>query len=116
MLTFENQSILLDVRCNNSSSFIILIFFSRLQSNSASPCALKHTEDKVILDLRKDTGPIDYYFIAVEFDAFCFKKHGDHVHDICDKLGLPLEILKRRGTPVDRLLKNTQKNGELSKA
>ncbi|CAF1578903.1 unnamed protein product, partial [Adineta ricciae] len=96
VLTFENQSILLD-------------------SNSASPCVLKHTEDKVTLNLRKDTGPIDYYFIAVEFYAFCFTKHDNHVHDICDKLGLPLEILKRRGTPVDRLLKNTQTNGELSK-
>ena len=49
------------------------------------------------------------YNIASELARFVFKKPLDTVvHAISDKLASPLETLKRRGIPVDRLLKSTE--------
>jgi hypothetical protein len=49
---------------------------------------------------------IDYIDVASELTRFVYKKPVDViVHSISDKLSSPIETLKRRGIPVDRLLK-----------
>ncbi|UJR18092.1 hypothetical protein I4U23_004992 [Adineta vaga] len=88
VLTFKNQTIQLD-------------------SENASWCMLVYDTKNVMLYLRKDITNIDYYDIAAEIHAFCFIREVNYVHDISDKLGLSIEILRRRGIPVDRLLQST---------
>ena len=49
---------------------------------------------------------LDYIDIATELTRFvCKKPLTNSVHSISEKLSSPLETLKRRGIPVDRLLK-----------
>lgn len=59
------------------------------------------------LYFQKHIREFDYIDIASELARFVFKKPLDTiVHTISDKLASPLETLKRRGVPVDRLLQN----------
>ncbi|CAF1298463.1 unnamed protein product [Adineta steineri] len=83
-----------------------------LDSESASSCILEYNKNNVTLYLRKDILQIDYHDIAVELVAFCFKKGVNYLHDINEKLESSIEILRRRGIPVDRLLQNTQQEGD----
>ncbi|CAF1297901.1 unnamed protein product, partial [Rotaria sp. Silwood1] len=74
-----------------------------------SSCALEHKETKVYLYIHKDISTLDYIDIATELMRFVCKKSVDTlVHSISDKLTSPLETLKRRGIPVDRLLKTSE--------
>ncbi len=77
-----------------------------LKSTECSSCALEHDRSKVILFIQKDISTLDYIDIATELTRYVYKKPLDSlVHSISDKLASPLETLKRRGIPVDRLLK-----------
>ncbi|CAF4300671.1 unnamed protein product [Rotaria sp. Silwood2] len=77
-----------------------------LNSTECSSCALEHEKNKVTLYIQKDISTLDYIDIATELTRFVYKKPLDAlVHSISDKLASPLETLKRRGIPVDRLLK-----------
>jgi hypothetical protein len=59
----------------------------------------------VALYFQKQIREFDYIDIASELARFVFKKPLDTVvHTVSDKLSSPLETLKRRGVPVDRLL------------
>lgn len=59
------------------------------------------------LYFQKQIREFDYIDIASELARFVFKKPLDTmVHAISDKLASPLETLKRRGVPVDRLLQH----------
>jgi hypothetical protein len=70
---------------------------------------LEQEKNKVILYIQKDIQMIDYIDIATELTRFVYKKPLDAlVHSISDKLASPLETLKRRGIPVDRLLKSAE--------
>jgi len=74
---------------------------------------LEHEKNKVTLYIQKDISILDYVDIATELTRFVYKKPLDAlVHSISDKLVSPLETLKRRGVPVDRLLKITQRQKE----
>ncbi|CAF1063458.1 unnamed protein product [Didymodactylos carnosus] len=80
-----------------------------LNSTECSSCALEHDRNKVALYLHKELPAFDYVDIASELTRFVFKKPLDAVvHAISDKLASPLETLKRRGIPVDRLLKTIE--------
>ena len=69
----------------------------------------------MILFIQKDISTLDYIDISTELTRFVFKKAQDNVvHSISDKLSSPLETLKRRGIPVDRLLKTQQQGISLS--
>lgn len=77
-----------------------------MKSTECSSCALEHGKNKVILYIRKDLSTLDFIDIATELTRFVYNKPLDAlVHSISDKLASPLETLKRRGIPVDRLLK-----------
>lgn len=70
---------------------------------------MEHDKNKVSLYFQKHIREFDYIDIASELARFVFKKPLDTaVHAISDKLASPLETLKRRGVPVDRLLKHNQ--------
>jgi hypothetical protein len=70
---------------------------------------LEHERNKVVLYIQRDILTLDYIDIATELTRFVYKKPLDAlVHSISDKLASPLETLKRRGIPVDRLLKSTE--------
>ncbi|CAF3997273.1 unnamed protein product [Rotaria sp. Silwood2] len=91
-LTFEKKTITLD-------------------STDSSSCALEYDKNKVALYFQKHIREFDYIDIASELARFVFKKPLDTVvHTISDKLASPLETLKRRGVPVDRLLQHNQQN------
>ena len=63
----------------------------------------------VVLYIRGSVPHLDFIDIASELTRFVLKKPLDLVvHAISDKLSSPLQTLKRRGIPVDRLLKNKQ--------
>ncbi|CAF4854390.1 unnamed protein product [Rotaria sp. Silwood1] len=80
-----------------------------LSSTECSSCALEHERNQVCLYIHKDISTLDYIDIATELTRFVYKKSLDTlVHSISDKLASPLETLKRRGIPVDRLLKNPE--------
>lgn len=80
-----------------------------LNSNECSSCALQFDKKKVTLYLNKEILTLDYIDIATELTRYVYKKPVDHlVHAISDKLSSPLQTLKRRGIPVDRLLKIQQ--------
>jgi hypothetical protein len=69
----------------------------------------------VFLFIHKDIPTLDFIDIATELTRFVYKKALDTlVHSISDKLSSPLETLKRRGIPVDRLLKNTEQQRKFS--
>lgn len=79
------------------------------QSTNCSSCALEYERNEVRLFIDKDIPTLDYIDIAMELTRFVHKKPLDAlVHAISDKLVSPLETLKRRGIPVDRLLKTVQ--------
>ena len=70
---------------------------------------MEHERNVVRLFIHKDIPTFDYIDIATELTRFVHKKPLDTlVHSISDKLVSPLETLKRRGIPVDRLLKTVQ--------
>ncbi|CAF4311774.1 unnamed protein product [Rotaria sp. Silwood2] len=80
-----------------------------LNSTDCSSCALEYDRNQVNLYIHKDIPTLDYIDIATELTRFVHKKPLDAlVHAISDKLASPLETLKRRGIPVDRLLKTVQ--------
>ncbi|UJR22115.1 hypothetical protein I4U23_025179 [Adineta vaga] len=80
-----------------------------LESTDSSSCALENDKNKVGLYFQKQIREFDYIDIASELARFVFKKPLDTaVHAISDKLASPLETLKRRGVPVDRLLQQQQ--------
>ena len=61
------------------------------------------------LYFQKNIRQFDYIDIASELARFVFKKPLDTiVHTISDKLASPIETLKRRGIPVDRLLQHNR--------
>ena len=71
---------------------------------------MEHDKNKVALYIQKDIPILDYIDIATELTRYVYKKPLDAlVHSISDKLSSPLETLKRRGIPVDRLLKQKRK-------
>ena len=60
---------------------------------------------------------MDYIDIASELTRFVYKKPIDTiVHAMSDKLASPLETLKRRGIPVDRLLKSAEQQRKAIKS
>ena len=70
---------------------------------------MEHDKNDAYLYFQKNIHEFDYIDIASELARFVFKKPLDTVvHAISDKLASPLETLKRRGVPVDRLLKQQQ--------
>ncbi|CAF1463258.1 unnamed protein product [Adineta ricciae] len=80
-----------------------------LNSTECSTCALEHDKNKVTLYIQKDIPVLDYIDIATELTRYVYKKPLDAlVHSISDKLASSLETLKRRGIPVDRLLKTQE--------
>ncbi|UJR19550.1 hypothetical protein I4U23_022680 [Adineta vaga] len=80
-----------------------------LDSTNCSSCVLEYEKNQVNLYIHKDLPTFDYIDIANELTRFVHKKPLETlVHSISDKLSSPLETLKRRGIPVDRLLKNKQ--------
>ncbi|CAF1656449.1 unnamed protein product, partial [Adineta ricciae] len=80
-----------------------------LNSSECSSCALEYEKQHVYLFIQKDLLHLDYIDISSELTRFVYKKPIDSlVHSISDKLSSPLETLKRRGIPVDRLLKIRQ--------
>ncbi|CAF4160668.1 unnamed protein product, partial [Rotaria sordida] len=82
-----------------------------LDSTDSSSCALEYDKNNVSLYFQKHIREFDYIDIASELARFVFKKPLDTiVHTISDKLASPLETLKRRGVPVDRLLQHNQQN------
>ncbi|CAF1549296.1 unnamed protein product [Adineta ricciae] len=86
-ITFERRTIVLD-------------------STDCSSCVLEHDKSQVNLYIHRDLPTLDYIDIASELIRFVHKKPLETlVHSISDKLSSPLETLKRRGIPVDRLLK-----------
>ncbi|CAF4112088.1 unnamed protein product [Rotaria sp. Silwood2] len=82
----------------------------KLNSTEYSSCALEHKKNQVCLYIHKDVSTLDYIDIATELMRFVCKKSVDNtlVHSISDKLASPLEALKRRGIPVERLLKSAE--------
>ena len=85
-----------------------------LKSTDCSSCALEHERNDVRLYIHQDIPTLDYIDIAAELTRFVHKKPLDAlVHSISDKLSSPLETLKRRGIPVDRLLKTVQQQRKL---
>ena len=87
--------------------------FVLFKSTDCSSCALEHKTDGVSLYIHKDIPTLDYIDIATELTRFVHKKPLDAlVHAISDKLASPLETLKRRGIPVDRLLKTVQQQSK----
>ncbi|CAF1418983.1 unnamed protein product, partial [Adineta ricciae] len=86
-----------------------------LDSTDSSSCALENDKNKVTLYFQKQIREFDYIDIASELARFAFKKPLDTVvHAISDKLASPLETLKRRGVPVDRLLQHQQQQNHRS--
>ena len=80
-----------------------------MKSSECSSCALEYEKQQVYLFIQKDLIHLDYIDISSELTRFVYKKPIDSlVHSISDKLSSPLETLKRRGIPVDRLLKIRQ--------
>ncbi|CAF3429660.1 unnamed protein product [Rotaria socialis] len=80
-----------------------------LNSTECSSCALEFDRKQVCLYIHKDISTLDYIDIATELTRFVCKKPLDTlVHSISDKLSSPLGTLKRRGIPVDRLLKSSE--------
>ncbi|CAM4809029.1 unnamed protein product [Rotaria magnacalcarata] len=80
-----------------------------LDSTDSSSCALENDKNTVALYFQKHIREFDYIDIASELARFVFRKPLDTVvHMISDKLASPLETLKRRGVPVDRLLQHNQ--------
>ncbi|CAF2778683.1 unnamed protein product [Rotaria sp. Silwood2] len=80
-----------------------------LSSTECSSCALKHERNQVCLYIHKDIFTLDYIDIGTELTRFVCKTPLDTlVYSISDKLASPLETLKRRRIPVDRLLKNPE--------
>lgn len=76
---------------------------------ACSSCALEYDKNAVNLYIHQDIPTLDYIDIAMELTRFVHKKPLDALaHSISDKLASPLETLKRRGIPVDRLLKTVQ--------
>ena len=70
---------------------------------------MESDKKKVNLYIQKDLPALDYIDISTELTRFLYKKPLDTlVHSISDKLSSPLETLKRRGIPVDRLLKSKE--------
>ncbi|CAF0896436.1 unnamed protein product, partial [Adineta steineri] len=79
------------------------------KSTNCSSCVLEYDKNQVNLYIHKDLPTLDYIDIASELTRFVHRKPLEIlVHSISDKLSSPLETLKRRGIPVDRLLKNKQ--------
>lgn len=65
--------------------------------------------NKVALYINKTIPAFDYIDIASELTRFVYQKPiNTIVHAMSDKLSSPLETLKRRGIPVDRLLKSVE--------
>ncbi|CAF1441263.1 unnamed protein product [Rotaria sordida] len=62
-----------------------------LDSTDSSSCSLEYDKNKVSLYFQKHIREFDYIDIAI-------------VHTISDKFASPLETLKHRDVPVDRLL------------
>lgn len=80
-----------------------------LKTTECSSCALEYDRSQVALFIHKDIPNLDYIDIATELTTFVCKKPLDTlVHSISDKLASALETLKRRGIPVDRLLKTPE--------
>lgn len=70
---------------------------------------MEQEKHKVALYINKNIPTFDYIDIASELTRFVYKKPIDTiVHAMSDKLASPLETLKRRGIPVDRLLKSAE--------
>ncbi|CAF3809992.1 unnamed protein product [Rotaria sp. Silwood1] len=83
------------------------MLFVNNRSNNSSSCALEYDKNKVVLYVQKHIRAFDYIDIASELARFVFKKPFDTVaHTIGDKLASPLQTLKRRGIPIDRLLRH----------
>ncbi|CAF1590939.1 unnamed protein product, partial [Adineta steineri] len=79
------------------------------KSTNCSSCVLEYDKNQVNLYIHKDLPTLDYIDIVSELTRFVHRKPLETlVHSISDKLSSPLETLKRRGIPVDRLLKNKQ--------
>ncbi len=70
---------------------------------------MEFDKKRVTLFILKDIQTLDYIDIATELTRFVCKKPVDtSIHSISDKLSSSLETLKRRGVPVNRLLKINQ--------
>lgn len=70
---------------------------------------MEQERHKVVLYINKHIPALDYIDIASELTRFVYKKPVNSiVHAMSDKLASPLETLKRRGIPVDRLLKSVE--------
>ena len=67
-------------------------------------------DNRVILYLRRDKRQIDYYQVASALARFVMKKlHENYFDSIDARLQLPLDVLKQRGIPVDRLVKQVHR-------
>ena len=97
--------------------FVCLLFniSIRFQSKNISSCALEADLKKVTLYCDKNLREFDYYEIAAELAHFVFMKGFDaaNIYVICDRLASSLDMLKRRGVPIDRLVKSN--HGEQGK-
>ncbi|CAF2065382.1 unnamed protein product [Rotaria magnacalcarata] len=82
----------------------------KFDSSDVSTCALELNGCQVMLYVLATQSVFDYFDIADELARFAIKKNFnmDIVYVISSKLSLPLEMLKRRGIPVDRLMKNPE--------
>ena len=70
---------------------------------------MEWNKKKIVLYIRKDLSRIDYIDISSELTRYMTHKTNESIiHSISDKLSSPIETLKRRGIPVDRLLKTTK--------
>ena len=106
-LTFQYRAITLNVRfCSSDSTIDTRVLFLSFQSTQCSSCALEQDNNGVRLYIEKDVPTLDYVDVATELTRFVHQRPLNAlVYAISEKLASPLDTLKRRGIPVDRLLK-----------
>ncbi len=75
---------------------------------------MKFQNNQVEIFIQKNTSNFEYFDIANELARFIFKKPKEEIVDgISNKLSSSLEALRRRGIPVDRLLKQINRQRKL---
>ncbi|CAF0734789.1 unnamed protein product [Didymodactylos carnosus] len=80
------------------------------ESNENSTCALISEKNKLSLHVQMHA-ELDYVDVATELARFLLKNPDESViNSMSVNLSTPLDILKRRGVPIDRLLQKSQNN------
>jgi hypothetical protein len=76
---------------------------------------LECANNKVEIFIQKSSSNFEYFDIANELARFIFKKANEDIIDaISNKLSSSLEVLRRPGIPVSRLLNESSKERKLT--